>query len=68
MKVVCCSERTWVRWGAVGATRSRHAQCATVKATVCCFRTSGNTYEPSGAGRGMHACVQEACIRVYASA
>ena len=67
MKVVCCSDSTWMKCGAVGTTWLRCAQCAAVKATVGSVCTSGNTYKPSGAGRGMHASVQEACIGVYAS-
>jgi len=57
-----------MKCGVVGATRSHSIQCAAVKVTVGCVRTSGNTYKPSGESRGMHASVQEECIRVYVSA
>jgi hypothetical protein len=66
--VVCCSDHTWMKCSVVRTTRSRHPQCAAVKATVGGVRTSSNKYQQSGVSRGMHASVQELCIRVYTSA
>jgi hypothetical protein len=69
MQNVMCCNHARMRSSAGKATQLHLSQqCAAVKATVVGVRTSGNTYEQSGARRGMHASVQEACIRVCAGA